>query len=136
MIYSLANVGKCFIGSPFMAGRFLWVCQGLSVLQSVLPPILLSIFPPSFCSFFSLFRSVSFLGIYTLVSCDIWHGIRGPCEIVCVFYRKIWFWQKWQNKKTKNKKKKKKKKKKSKMAQKWDFSTILKNFVVNFCLKH
>ena len=40
-------------------------------------------FHPSFCSPFCLFRSGSFVGIYTLVFCDIWHGIRAPCGIVC-----------------------------------------------------
>ena len=83
MIYSQANVGKCFIGPLAKAGRFVWVCQGLCVLQSVFPSILLPIFHPSFCLAFCHFRSVSFLGIYTLVFCDIWHGIRDPCGIVC-----------------------------------------------------
>ena len=123
MIYSLANVGKCFFRTPVMAGRFLWVCQGLSVLRSVFPSILLSIFTPSFCLPFCLFRSVSFAGIYTLVFCDIWHGIRAACGIVCGIFTEKSGWAKMT-------------KKWSEMTQKWDFSTIFKNFVINFCKKH
>ena len=81
--YNDLFLGKCFIGPPIMAGSFVWVCQGLSVFQSVFLSIVLSVFPPSFCSPFCLFRSVSFLRIYTLVFCDIWNGIRAPCGIVC-----------------------------------------------------
>ena len=112
MISSLTSVGKCFIGPSAMAGGFVWVCYCLCILQSVFPPILLFIFPPSFCSPFCLFRSVSFLGIYTLFFCDIWHGIRAPCGIVWDFYRKTQFGQKW-----------------PKNDQKW-------YIVINFCIKH
>ena len=38
-----------------------------------------SVFPPSFCLPFCLFRSESFVGIYTLV----WHWIKASCGIVC-----------------------------------------------------
>ena len=56
-------------------------------------------------------------------------GLGVPVKLFVFFTEKSGFGK---NGKTK----KQKKKKKSKMAQKWDYSTILKNFVVNFCLKH
>ena len=97
----------------------------LDLLGSLCPPVHLSILPSvhlpvSFCSPFCLFRSVSFLGIYTLVFCDIWHGMRAPYGIVCgIFTEKSGLGKNDQ-----------------KMAQKWNFSTIFKNFVITFCLKH
>ena len=123
MIFSLANVGKCFVGRPAMAGRFVWVCQGLCALQFVFPSILLSIFPSSFCLPFCLFRSVSFLGTYTLVFVIFGMRLGLPQELFVEFLQKNLVWAKIN-------------KKWSKMTPKWDFSTSLKTFVINFSLKH
>ena len=107
-----------FYWTPAMTGRFVWVYQDLSVHQSVFLSIPLSIFPPFFCSPFCLFRRVSFFGIYALVVCYIF-----PVELFVEFLQKNLVWAKMT-------------KKWSKMTQKCDFSTIFKNFVVDFCLKH
>ena len=116
MIYSLENV--LLEPQSWLEGLsgFVRVCLSFSLTFCLS-------FCPSFLhpsvSPFCLFRSVSFVGIYTLVFCDIWHKSRAPCGIVCgIFTEKSDLRendQKW-----------------SKMTQ----NGIFQNLVINFCLKH
>ena len=90
-----------------------------SVCRSIFPS-LLSIFLLILLSF-CLSRSLSFLGIYILVFSDICYGVIGPSGIVWMFLRKNPRWAKM----TKNG---------HKCPPNDIFSTVLKNFAINFCL--
>ena len=119
-------LGKCrqmFYWTPSHGWK---VCLGL--LGSVCPSVCLSVHPSVHLSSILLFALLSlqkcnYLGIYKLVFCDIWHGIRAPYGIVCGIFTEKCFGQKWP-------------KNGQKSPQKWEFWTIFKNSVINFCLKY
>ena len=102
------------------------VCLGL--LGSVCRFVHLSVHPSVYLSSILLsallsFQTVSFVEIYTLVFVIFGMGLGLPVELFVEFLQKnlvlAEMTKKW-----------------SKMTQKWDFSTIFKNFVINFCKKH
>ena len=90
---------KVFYWTPGHAGRVLW--------NRVCPSVLLS---------------KSFLGIWSLVFPNFWHGDRKPCEVVgdkARFFKKILIALKIG-------------KKGPKWAKKWGFFHVSQNFVISF----
>ena len=123
--YNDLYIGKCKQMFNWIPTHGWKVCLGLlaSVCLSVCLSAYHSVHLSSILLFANcLFRSVSFLWIYTSGFCDTWHGIRAPCGIFVEVLQKNLVWAKIT-------------KKWSKMAQKWDFVTIFKNFDINFCIK-
>ena len=77
IIYSLANLGKCFIGPPAMTGRFVWfirICLSISLCfcPSLCPSFLHSSVHPS------VFQKGKFFWNLR-ISCLLYF----PCGIVC-----------------------------------------------------
>ena len=115
----MANIGKCFIGPSAMAGMFIQIRVCLSVFSSILLLIFPSIILSLLCFQKYKFSWNLHIGFFVIFGM----GLGVNVELSVDFLKKNQFCAKM----IKNG---------QKVAQKWDFSIILKNYVINFCFKH